>query len=55
MPTHEERLATLLRDVVVAADRMRDDWAEADEGVRKQLWTDLHAASERAQDEVYPL
>lgn len=55
MTTHEEHLATLLRDVVVAADRMRDNWAEADEGVRRQLWADLHAASERAYDEVYPL
>lgn len=53
--THEEHLATLLRDVVVAADRMRDNWAEADEAVRQKLWRDLHAASARAQDEVYPL
>jgi hypothetical protein len=34
---------------------MRDDWAEADEAVKKQLWTALHTAAEAAYDEVYPL
>jgi hypothetical protein len=49
------RLRTLLADVVVNANRMRDNWAESDEAVRKQLWRGLHIAAERAEDEVYPL
>lgn len=49
------RLRRLLTDVVVAADRMRDDWAEADDAVKKSLWTKLHTAAEAAYDEVYPL
>lgn len=51
----ETRLRALLRDVVVAADRMRDNWAEGDDAVRVDLWRNLHAAAEAAGEEVYPL
>lgn len=50
-----ERLRTLLTGVVVAAGRMRDDWAESDEAVRKSLWTALHTAADAAEQDVYPL
>ncbi len=49
------RLHSLLRDVVIAADRMRDDWGEGDDAVKKRLWSNLHTAAEAAHDEVYPL
>ncbi len=48
-------LRGLLRDVVVAADRMRDDWAESDKAVRRRLWANLHTAVEAAYEAVYPL
>lgn len=48
-------LRELLRNVVVAADRMRDQWAEGDEGVRQQLWRNLHEAAGAAEEVVYPL
>ena len=48
-------LRRLLADVVVAADRMRDDGADADDAVKKSLWTKLHTAAEAAYGEVYPL
>lgn len=51
----ERRLRRLLTNLVVAADRMRDDWAEGDDAVKKSLWTKLHTAAEAAYDEVYPL
>jgi hypothetical protein len=50
-----DELHRLLTDVVVAADRMRDHWAEGDDAVKKSLWTKLHTAAEAAYDEVYPL
>lgn len=50
-----KRLRALLTDLVVAADRLRDDWAESDAAVRRRLWKALHAASDQASDEVYPL
>jgi hypothetical protein len=49
------RLRSLLTAVVVAAGRMRDAWAEADDAVRQRLWRELHAAATAAEDEVYPL
>lgn len=45
----------LLRDVVVAADRMRDDWAESDQPRKNELWAALHNAAHRAEGAVYPL
>lgn len=51
----ERRLRVLLRNVVIAADRMRDHWAEGDDAVKKSLWVNLHTAAESAYDEVYPL
>ena len=48
-------LRGLLTDVVVAAGRMADGWAEGDDAVKRRLWTDLHAAAGAAEDEVYPL
>jgi hypothetical protein len=50
-----DRIKGLLRDVVLAADRMRDRWAEGDEAVKRELWTNLHTAAEAAYDDVYPL
>ncbi|HEY5989210.1 MAG TPA: hypothetical protein VIV12_22945 [Streptosporangiaceae bacterium] len=34
------------RDLMVAADRMRDRWAEGDEQVKQQLWRDLHTRAD---------
>lgn len=45
----------LLRDLVIAADRMADRWAESDKAVRNQLWRDLHRAATAAHPLVYPL
>lgn len=45
----------LLRDMVIAANRMRDGWAEGDAQVKQRLWQNLHAAAEAAEDRVYPL
>lgn len=46
-----------VRDLVVAVDRLVDNWAEADEAVRKQLWQAMafanHVCSELHY--VYPL
>lgn len=52
---HIVHLKTLLTDVVVAADRFIDNWAEADEAVRKSLWQKLGQAASAAAEEVYPL
>jgi hypothetical protein len=43
--------------LVVAADRMRDHWAEGDGAVRASLWHDLCNATDHAAEvfEVYPL
>lgn len=49
------KLKALLTGVVVAADRMRDDWAEGDKVRKNELWRALHNAAEAAYDEVYPL
>ncbi len=46
-------ITRLLEEVVIryvrAAGRMRDDWAESDEAVRKRLWQDLHAIEDDAR------
>ena len=44
-----------LYPLVVAADRMRDRWAEADDAVRRELWQDLHTAAQLAGEHIYPL
>jgi hypothetical protein len=51
----EKHLRRLLTDVVVAADRMRNDWAEGDDAVKGSLWRKLHSAAMAAETEVYPL
>jgi hypothetical protein len=51
----EVRLRGLLTEVVVAADRLMGQWAEADIKVRNSLWKALGLAVQRAEDEVYPL
>jgi hypothetical protein len=38
------------RDLLVAADRMRDRWAEAGPGLRDQLWGDLHNAADEFRE-----
>lgn len=55
--TRKRELRRLLRNIVVAADRMRDDWAEAEDDPlrRQELWCALHNAADDASDEVYPL
>lgn len=54
--TYDEKRHALTR-LIVAADQMRDNWAESDEAVKAQLWRDLHEASERCAElhDVYPL
>jgi hypothetical protein len=34
------------RDLLVAADRMRDRWAEADDSGRNHLWRQLHGKAD---------
>lgn len=34
------------RDLLIAADRMRDRWAEADDVAKKRLWQDLHTKAD---------
>lgn len=43
--------------LVVACERMRDRWAEADTEVRVRLWRDVHAAADVAAEafDVWPL
>jgi hypothetical protein len=52
-----DALRLSLTNLVVAAGRMADGWAEADDLVKKQLWRDLHSAAERADTRhgIYPL
>ena len=46
-----------VRDLVVAVDRLGDNWAEADDAVRRSLWQAMHAANQRVAEfyRVYPL
>ncbi|MFY1588979.1 hypothetical protein ACN267_31315 [Micromonospora sp. WMMD734] len=41
-----------IRDLLVAADRMRDRWAEGDEAVRRELWTNLHKRADDLRDSM---
>lgn len=56
-PMNDEtnELRALLTDIVVEADRMRDDWSESDKVNRDRLWRNLHTAAEAAYGHVYPL
>jgi hypothetical protein len=38
------------RDLLVAADRMRDHWAEADGEVRTRLWRDLQTRADEFRE-----
>jgi hypothetical protein len=38
------------RDLLVAADRMRDRWAEGDEATRTDLWRNLHTSADVLRD-----
>lgn len=44
------RLREALRAYIKAQGRMLTRWAEADEGVKKQLWRDLHMCEAPARD-----
>jgi hypothetical protein len=35
-----------VRGLLVAADRMRDRWAEGDDAVKQTLWRDLHTKAD---------
>lgn len=39
-----------LREVVFAANRMRDNYAEGDDKVKRSLWTDLHTKADAARE-----
>jgi hypothetical protein len=52
---NDARRSAALRDLTVAADRMRDDWAESDDAGKRRLWSNLHTAAESVYDVVYPL
>jgi hypothetical protein len=54
-PAYAVHLRGLLSDVVVAADRLLDDYNEADKDWRRKLRQDLYEATTAAADEVYPL
>ncbi len=47
LTTHRFRAA---RDLLVAADRMRDQWAEGDDTVKQQLWRDLHTKADELRE-----
>lgn len=38
------------RDLIVAADRMRDRWSEADDAVRTELWRNLHSEADNLRE-----
>ncbi|MFI6819734.1 hypothetical protein ACIBJE_02130 [Micromonospora sp. NPDC050187] len=40
------------RDLLVAADGMRDRWAEADDAARGELWTNLHQRADDLRDSM---
>jgi hypothetical protein len=46
-----------VRDLVIAVDRLGDNWAEADDAVRRSLWQAMHTANQRVAEfyKVYPL
>lgn len=45
-----ELLVYHLREVVFAANRMRDNYSEGDEKVKARLWTTLHTKADEARD-----
>lgn len=47
----------LLTRLVVAVDRMRDDWAESDKDVQQGLWKAVHTINEIVAEvfDIYPL
>lgn len=47
----------LLTRLVVAVDRMRDQWAAADKATRNALWTQVHATCDIVAEAfgIYPL
>jgi hypothetical protein len=38
------------RDLMVAADRMRDRWSEADRSAQNDLWRELHGAADEMRE-----
>jgi hypothetical protein len=38
------------RDLLVAADRMRDRWAEGDDASKQHLWRDLHTKADEFRE-----
>jgi hypothetical protein len=38
------------RDLLVAADRMRDNWADGDDAVRRDIWRSLHTKADDLRD-----
>ncbi|MFD1547005.1 hypothetical protein [Nonomuraea guangzhouensis] len=53
-PAEIADLPVEVRRLVHAVDRLRADWAEADEDHRHNLWTNVHAANERVWNRVKP-
>jgi hypothetical protein len=53
-PAEIASLPVEVRHLVHAVDRLRDDWAEADEDHRHNLWTNVHAANERVWNRLKP-
>jgi hypothetical protein len=45
-----ERDGCAVRDLILAADRLRDRWAEGDKAVKQQLWRTLHTAADNARE-----
>jgi hypothetical protein len=39
-----------VRELLVAADRMRDRWAEGDDAVRQRLWRELHTRADELRE-----
>jgi hypothetical protein len=48
--------AEIVRPLIIACDRMLDNWAEGDEAVRGDLWRNLHTAAAVVAEElnIYP-
>jgi hypothetical protein len=39
-----------VRDLLVAADRIRDQWADSDDAVKRRLWIDLHTKADAVRE-----
>ena len=50
-----EQVGSSVRELVLACDRMRDNWAESSPEVQQRLWRNVHSASAKLHDRVYPL